>query len=98
MAEAGTFAYPVLIAVMIAVVYVGRGERWGAFEWMRLGALGILMGLVVAVQVSFAMLGFVQSPLTIAAGLVSLAGAATVVGAYLWHTWLARAPAPPATA
>ena len=87
MAEVGVLAYPVLLAAMYGVVRVGREVRWGIFEWIRLGALAVLMGLVVAVQVKFAMLGFIRDPLTIAAALLSIAGVAALVALYLWQRW-----------
>ena len=95
MAEVGVLAYPVLLAAMYGVYRVGREERWGIFEWMRLATLALLMGLVVAIQVKLAMLGFVRDPLTIAASLLSIAGMATLIGLYIWGQWQARTAAGP---
>lgn len=91
MVEAGVLAYPVLLAAMYGVFRVGRDERWGVYEWLRLGALACLMGLVVAVQVKFAMLGYVRDPLSIAASLLSIAGVAMLLGLYIWQSWQSRA-------
>lgn len=84
-------AYPVLLGAMYGVFRVGRDERWGIFEWLRLSTLALLMGLVIAIQVKLAMLGFVSDPLTIAAALLSIAGVATLLGLYIWQQWQERA-------
>ena len=91
MAEVGVLAYPILLGAMYGVFRVGRDERWGIFEWLRLATLALLMGLVVAIQVKLAMLGFVRDPLTIAASLLSIAGVATLLGLYIWQQWQERA-------
>lgn len=90
MAEVGVLAYPVLVGAIYGVFRVGRDERWGVFEWLRLGALALLMGLVVAVQVKLAMLGLVRDPLTIAAALLSIGGVGTLMGLYIWQQWQER--------
>ena len=95
MSEAGVLAYPVLLGAMYGVFRVGRDERWGVYEWLRLGALALLMGVVVAVQVHLAMAGYVRDPMTVASSLLSIAGVATLMGLYLWTQWQQRNPAPP---
>jgi hypothetical protein len=90
MSEAGVLAYPVVLAAMYGVFRVGRQERWGSFEWLRLGTLAILLGLLVAVQVKLVMLGVVREPFTVAAGAVSVVGMGFLVGLYLWEMWATR--------
>ena len=85
-------AYPIVLGTMYAVVRLGRDERWGSFEWLRFGTLAVLFGLVVAVQVKFVMLGIVSDAVTIAAAVVSVAGAAFLLGLYLWDRWLHQGP------
>ncbi|HVM45015.1 MAG TPA: hypothetical protein VM582_03680 [Candidatus Thermoplasmatota archaeon] len=87
-------AYPVLLAVMYVLVRMGRNERWGAYEWLRLGALAALMGLIIAVQVAFALAGYVRRPINVASAVVSVGGAATLMGIYLWGRWQERRPPP----
>lgn len=84
-------AYPVLIGAIYGVFRVGRDEQWGVFEWLRLAALAVLMGLVIAIQVKLAMLGLVSDPLTIAASLLSIGGVAALLGLYIWLQWQQRA-------
>ena len=83
-------AYPVILAAMYGVCRLGRQERWGAFEWLRLGTLGLMMGLLVAVQVKLVMLGVVRDPWTMMSAVVSVAGMGCLVGLYLWEVWEAR--------
>ena len=90
MAEVGVLAYPVVLATMYGVYRVGRQERWGPFEWLRLGTLGILLGLVIAVQVKLVMLGVVREPFTLAAAIVSVFGMGLLVGLYIWDMWAKR--------
>lgn len=82
--------YPVVLAAMIGVFRIGRSERWGSLEWMRLGALSLLFGLVVAVQVKLAFLGLLWAPLPLVSALVSLVGVGLLVGLYLWERWQER--------
>lgn len=98
MAEVGALAYPVVLASMYGVSRLGRGEAWGAFEYMRLGALAALFGFVVAVQVKLAMLGLVATPFALFSAFVSLGGAGFLIGLYLWERWQRRALPPAPTA
>jgi len=86
--------YPVILGIMYGVFRVGRDERWGVFEWLRLGTLATLTGLIVSVQVKLIMLGLVTDPVTLGASLLSLIGMGALVGLYLWEKWLPRAPQP----
>ena len=90
MAELGALAYPVILAAMYGVFRVGRGERWGLFEWMRLGALAALSGFVVSIQVKLAMIGAMTSPLAAASALLSLGGMGSLLGLYIWENWQMR--------
>lgn len=92
MAEVGVLAYPVVLATMVGVSRLGRDERWGRFEWLRFATLAMLFGLIVSVQVTMVMLGVVTSAIALTAALVSVAGAAFLLGLYLWDRWLQRAP------
>jgi hypothetical protein len=87
MAEAGALAYPVVLAAMYGVARIGRHEMWESIEWLRLGALAILFGLVVAVQVKMVMLGVAAQPVPLFAGAVSLVGTAFIIGLYIWERW-----------
>lgn len=87
MAEAGVWAYPVLMLAMIAVARVGRREVWGTFEWMRLGALSALLGAATAIQVKLVMLGLLHTPVAFAMGFLSLVGVGALCGLYLWRCW-----------
>lgn len=87
MAEVGVLAYPVILATMYGVYRIGRQQTWGGFEYMRLGTLAILLGLLIAVQVKLVMLGLVRGPFTLASALVSVFGMGLLVGLYIWDTW-----------
>lgn len=87
MVEAGLLAYPFILGTMIALGRLGRDEAWGVFEWLRLGALAMLLGAAVAVQVRFLSLGMLDSTAALAAALVSLVGMCLWCGLYLQQHW-----------
>lgn len=78
-------AYPVLLAAMIGVLRVGRGEKSRVFEWVRLLTLATLVGMIVAIQVKLIVAGLVDSPFTLAAGSVSIAGVVLLVGLHVFE-------------
>lgn len=84
-------AYVVVTGAMVALTKVGRKERWEALEWLRMGALSTLMGMIIAVQVKFVMLGFAREPVPLIAALTSLTGMACLVGLYVWERWQVQA-------
>lgn len=92
MAEVGVMAYPVVLATMYGVARLGRDERWGSLEWLRFGALALLFGLIVSVQVTLVMIGLVASWFAIVAAAISVAGSAFLLGLYLWDRWLHTGP------
>lgn len=80
------FAYPLLLGAIYGVFRVGRARvmaRAGAFEWARLAALAILLGLVAAIQVRLAATGQLLSPYSLAAGVLSIAAVVGLLGLHV---------------
>lgn len=78
-------AYPVLLAAIIGVLRVGRHETSRVFEWVRLMTLAALVGMIVAIQVQLIVAGLVDSPFTLAAGSISIAGVVCLVGLHIFE-------------
>lgn len=69
----------------------GRGAA-GRFQWLRRGALVVLAGGLIAVQVHLILTGFVASPVGYAAGAVALSGVFSLMGIDLVRDELAKPP------
>lgn len=86
-------AYPLLLLAIYGIYRIGkhRGARTNArFEWMRLAALAMMLGLVMALQVRFVAAGYVTSPFGILGATLSIAGVFGLVGVNLLEIWDAR--------
>lgn len=84
-------AYPVVMAAMYGVAKVGRRQHWEALEWLRMGALATLMGMIIAVQVKLVMLGLAREPVPLLSSVTSLLGMGAMVGLYMWERWQTQA-------
>lgn len=87
MAEPGALAYPVVLMSMYGVARVGRAQRWEALEWLRMGALATLFGMVIAVQVKLVALGLAARPIAMLSLVLSFAGMTVLLGLYLHERW-----------
>lgn len=93
LASGQLLAYPLLLMAIYGIYRVGKGRGARAnvrFEWMRLGALATMLGLVMALQVRFVAAGYVTSPFGILGATLSIAGVFGLVGVNLLEIWDTR--------
>lgn len=83
MVEPEVLAYPAVMMSMYAVAHIGRKQRWEALEWVRMGALATLFGMVIAVQVKRVSLGVITHPIGLLSVVVGLGGMTVLLALYI---------------